>query len=133
MAKKGYAVGFGKPPKKHQFKPGQSGNPKGRPSGVKNLATDLEEELSEKLLVTEGGKQQAVTKQRAMLKALVAKALKGDVRAAGTLLNLIPSVEEAQKAATETVSLSKADQEVLDAFRQKLAKELTSELKESSK
>ena len=128
MASKGYAVGFGKPPKKHQFKAGQSGNPKGRPKGVKNLATDLEEELSEKLLVTEGGKQHAVTKQRAMLKALVAKALKGDVRAAGTLLNLIPSVEQAQQASEVSVSVSKADQAVLDAFRQKLTKELKQEV-----
>jgi hypothetical protein len=125
---KDYAVGYAKPPTKTQFKAGKSGNPKGRPKGVKNLATDLEEELSEKLLVTEGGKQFAITKQRAMLKALVAKALKGDVRAAGTLLNLIPSVEEAQKVATESVSLSKADQAVLEAFRQKLTKELKQEV-----
>lgn len=129
MATKGYAVGYAKPPKKTQFKPGHSGNPKGRPKGVKNLATDLEEELSEKLLVTEAGKQHAVTKQRAMLKALVAKALKGDVRAAGTLLNLIPSVEQAQQAAVEVASLSKVDQEILEAFRQKMVKQLKSELK----
>lgn len=133
MATKGYAVGFAKPPKKHQFKPGESGNPKGRPKGVKNLATDLEEELGEKLLVIEAGKQQAVTKQRAMLKALVAKALKGDVRAASTLLNLIPSVEQAQKMAVESTSLSAADQAVLDAFRQKLAKELKSEIQGKQK
>jgi hypothetical protein len=31
-------VGFGKPPKKHQWKPGQSGNPKGRPR--KPISTD---------------------------------------------------------------------------------------------
>ena len=29
-SKRGYAIGFGKPPKASQFKPGQSGNPKPR-------------------------------------------------------------------------------------------------------
>lgn len=133
MPAKGYAVGYAKPPKKHQFKPGASGNPKGRPKGVKNLATDLEEELSEKLMVTEGGQPKPVTKQRAMLKALVAKALKGDVRAASTLLNLIPSVEQAQKEAVESMSLSKVDEEILDAFRQKMTKQLKAELKGAGK
>lgn len=32
--KKDYEVGYGKPPKEHQFKKGQSGNDKGRPKKV---------------------------------------------------------------------------------------------------
>lgn len=32
-----YEVGFGKPPKEHQFKPGQSGNPAGSPKPRTNL------------------------------------------------------------------------------------------------
>ncbi len=43
----GYDVGYRKPPKHTRFKPGQSGNPRGRPKGTKNLKTDLIEELGE--------------------------------------------------------------------------------------
>ena len=32
-----YEVGYGKPPKRTQWKPGQSGNPKGKKKGLKSV------------------------------------------------------------------------------------------------
>ena len=84
-----YDVGYGKPPKKGQFKPGRSGNPKGRPKGCKNFSTVLVNELSERLTVKEGGKTRRLTKMEAVTKQLVSKALKGDARALGELLRQI--------------------------------------------
>ena len=88
-SKTDYAVGYKKPPKHSQFKPGESGNPKGRPKGAKNLATELLEELQERVKVKEDGKPKSVSKQRAMIKAQLAKAVQGDSRAANTLLNML--------------------------------------------
>jgi hypothetical protein len=86
MAK--YKVGFGKPPKATRFKPGTSGNPKGRPKGSRNLASDLAAELGEQITVREDGQQRRITKQRALIKSLMAKSLQGDVRASAALLSL---------------------------------------------
>jgi hypothetical protein len=123
MAKKQYPVGYGKPPKHTQFKPGQSGNPKGRPKGIQNLNTDLEEELAVKILVTEGGSQQETTKQRAMLKSLFAKALNGDVRASGVLINLILGLEQTRIATQSTEAMAEEDMAILEAFKQKILNE----------
>ena len=114
------SVGYKNPPKHTQFKPGESGNPKGRPKGTKNLATDLSEELSEKIIVTEGGQQYQVSKQRAMIKSLLAKALQGETRASSVLLNLIVGLEIAKSNDPEEEVLSEEDKNILEAYVRKL-------------
>ena len=111
-----YDVGYGKPPVHTRFKPGESGNPKGRPKGHRNIATDLEEELREKIQINENGQQSTVTKQRAMIKALLAKALKGDTRAANALIQLAIGLEQATSERDEVVPLDDEDREILSAF-----------------
>lgn len=56
-----YEVGYKKPPKGSQFKKGQSGNPKGRPKGSRNVANIYQDLLEEELNVTEGGVQKTIT------------------------------------------------------------------------
>jgi|SRR6266436_409466 hypothetical protein len=85
-------VGYRKPPAATRFKPGKSGNPKGRPKGSANLATDLSAELGEQITVREGGRPRRISKQRALVKSLMAKALQGDVRATTALLALYARV-----------------------------------------
>jgi Family of unknown function (DUF5681) len=85
-------VGYRNPPEATRFKPGQSGNPSGRPRGSTNLATDLAAELGEEITVRENGRSRRVSKQRAVIKGLMAKALEGDVRATAALLALYARV-----------------------------------------
>ena len=120
-----YDVGFGKPPKHTQFKPGQTGNPQGRPKGSKNLKTDLLEELSEPMQVTEGGQVRRISKQRALIKTLMARALKGNDRAAAKILDLclrVLGIEDLDDAAEKP--LSQEDREMLEAFEARFRKTL---------
>jgi len=116
-----YAVGYKKPPKKHQFHQGKSGNPNGRPKGTKNLKTDLSEELAEQIRIKEGNRTITISKQRAVIKSLVAKTLNGDTRAANTLLNMIfRLMDPADQAVAEERPLSADEQETLAALKERL-------------
>jgi hypothetical protein len=115
-------VGYGKPPQRTQFKRGKSGNPRGRPKGTKNLKTDLQEELAEKILVQEGDQARRMSKQRAVVKALVNRTLKGDARAASSLLSTMMKLIETGTAAEpeEREELHADDLEILEAYRQRI-------------
>jgi hypothetical protein len=85
-------VGYKRPPRHTQFQTGRSGNPKGRPHRAKNLETDLVEELADRIPIREGDRRFKVSKQRGLIKALVAKALRGDTRAVAIVVQLIAKV-----------------------------------------
>src|SRR5438270_10814043 len=88
MANKGlFEVGCGKPPPSRRFKPGQSGNPNGRPRGAKNFAVAIEQELVTRVTVTENGRRRRISKREVIAKHLVNKAASGDLKAIPLLLN----------------------------------------------
>lgn len=70
-AKGTYEVGYGRPPVTSQFKPGRSGNPKGRPKGGKNLSTLAREKLQTKIAVREGGRERRMSKAEVGMMKLV--------------------------------------------------------------
>ena len=113
--KKDYEIGYGRPPKHTRFKPGQSGNPCGRAKGTRNLRTDLIDELAERIAISEGGRRRSVSKQRGMLKQLMAKALKGDVRAANTILGLVERLLDA-RADAEMTGITAQDEAIIADF-----------------
>lgn len=108
------AVGYRKPPRHSQFKPGQSGNPRGRPKGARGVKTDLAAELSSTWTTSINGKPIKSTKQRLMFRTLTARAATGDVRAAAILLPLILQVLGIEDRGGEARRLSPQDQALLD-------------------
>ena len=114
-------VGYGNPPKGSRFKKGQSGNRRGRPKGSKNLKTDLTEELQTEIKVREGPRAIKISKQRAIVKTLIAKTLTSDARAVTTLTNLMCRVLDLRDEAANSEELLSSDEsETLEMFRERL-------------
>lgn len=112
-------VGYCSPPLHSRFGPGQSGNPRGRPKGSLNFATDLKNTLLAPVALNDGGKPRRVTTQKAALLRLREKALKGDVRALDKFLSLAMVMSgNAAEDAAKTPSVD--DQAILEAFRQQI-------------
>lgn len=116
-----YAVGYGKPPKAHRFKPGQSGNPKGRPRGANSEATLLKELLGKKMEIREGNRTRKVSTLEALLLRVRNDALKGNPKALAFLLNRYRTVVGPEPDFHDP--LDQNDKEVLEAFVEKLRAE----------
>ncbi len=82
------SIGRNSPPAEHQFKPGQSGNPLGRPKGSHNIKTIVQKIARERHKVKGGGRTQSVTTIDLLLRLLLQMSLKGDVRASKYIENL---------------------------------------------
>ncbi len=71
-----YDVGYGKPPKQHQFPKGTSGNPAGAPSKQKRKPVDVAAVLIEPLAVKNAGIRQKMPPFEVGVRRLVERALK---------------------------------------------------------
>lgn len=109
-------VGYQRPPKNTRFKPGQTGNPKGRPKNVRNFKNDLRDELSELITVRENGRERRITKLRALVKALVAAAIKGDMRAANAIVTFSTKSLAGADDLVPATDATTDDQDIIDAF-----------------
>jgi hypothetical protein len=125
MANDDYKVGYKKPPVETQFQPGQSGNRSGRPKGTVRINDIVTAELNSLIPLTENGIDKSVPKLEAVVKALVANAIKGDVKAAKEVLKLAaPAEEEAFRKQSE-YDMKKVDEayaianEIIDKWSKK--------------
>lgn len=113
-----YKVGKGRPPVDRRFQPGQSGNPKGRRKGQRNLDTLVIATMQKTIVVTgPQGAKRKISQLDALVLKLYEKAIKGDLRAAHLLLDwYVKATERKAIADAPDEGLSAAEQEMLQSL-----------------
>jgi hypothetical protein len=106
-------VGYGRPPRHTRFKPGQSGNPRGRPKAARGLKTNLETELGARMTIQINGEPVTASKLELALKTLTTRAAAGDLKAIRAVLDLIMQVLGPGDADKGREQLSPGDQAIL--------------------
>ena len=120
-----YEVGYGKPPKRTQFRKGTSGNPNGRPKGARGFRTLLREAIHRPIVVREGERTRTVSKLEALIEATLRKALTGDARALHEILPKICELDDDDFSnEAGDAMLTRDDAEVLTGIRDRLLRSL---------
>ena len=86
-----YEVGYGKPPEHTRFRPGRSGNPKGRSkrfTGDESVEALFLKNAATPITVIVNGRKRTISSFDAVMVRQFAKAMSGDTRAARELFKL---------------------------------------------
>jgi hypothetical protein len=102
-----YNVGYKKPPKQYAFKPGRSGNPKGRPKyNPAGLAESISNALAKFVKYREQGRIKAATRYELAIKILIDRAVKGNVANAELILKIRAHARQLGDAGVEQLQIS---------------------------
>jgi hypothetical protein len=110
-------VGYGKPPKHTRFRPGRSGNPRGRSRAVdfRDWENPIQKYMLELITVTIKGKKEKVPVVDALIKTAIRRALEGCTKHLKVLLDgsggLKDLIQEQKRQKT------KADEEFIEQVR----------------
>jgi hypothetical protein len=91
-AKRDYEIGYCRPPEKYKWKPGQTGNPRGRRREPVSKKATWQKLMNELVSLHEQGKTRRVTKYECLCLVHLTKAIKGDTRSVKFV------IEEAERA-----------------------------------
>jgi Family of unknown function (DUF5681) len=103
-----------RPRRRGQFKPGQSGNPRGRPKGSKNIRTYVNEYLNKKIEIIESGKTRKVSRGEAIAIQLVNMAAKGEPKGLAAIMSFTRETDAALSDLRPNVLAQAADAAVLE-------------------
>jgi hypothetical protein len=109
-------VGYRRPPKHSRFQPGQSGNPGGRPLGVKSLSDIVRKIVGQKVTVTENGRTRRIPRLEAILLRAAGEASRGDAASLRLLLQLAERYGESAQTGAERETTAAEDIAILRRY-----------------
>jgi hypothetical protein len=115
-----YPVGYGKPPPHSRFVKGQSGNPRGRQPGAKNMKTLLTKALNKLVVVTDHGGRPRSASAEAIVTQLVNRSAKADFKAIQILLGLLRDIESDSDPRPADPTFTEADQQIIARIKARL-------------
>jgi predicted phage terminase large subunit-like protein len=114
--KQGAKGGYGRPPNDGRFKPGCSGNPRGRPKAARNLRTELDNTLKKRVAIREDGELRYASRLEAMVLRLYAKAAQGDTTASSQLLSMLAKLEFHDPPPSQPDVVTDSDRAIVEDF-----------------
>jgi Family of unknown function (DUF5681) len=109
------AVGYGRPPVASRFKPGKSGNPKGRRKGIKNLKTLIKDAMTASIPIQEGEKTRRVTRLEGVVLRQIQSALRGNDKSAMAVVRMALQLGFLQDSGDSgEISLNREDEQILN-------------------
>ncbi|HEV8029837.1 MAG TPA: DUF5681 domain-containing protein [Stellaceae bacterium] len=105
-----YKVGRNKPPREHQWKPLESGNPSGKRKREESCRDLMKEELDALISVQENGKTITVSKRKAWVKRVVNGAIQGNPRDEKILMRFEKPDETPRKGELRFINVDSEDE-----------------------
>lgn len=99
-----------------RFRPGQTGNPNGRPRKLATVDAAVTRALQEKVTVTEQGRRRRKSKLEVTAAQIANKGAGGDLRAAKMALDLATKAEGNQHGVPAVLPLTENDRAIAERF-----------------
>jgi replication-associated recombination protein RarA len=104
-----------------RFKPGVSGNPRGRPKKLTGPGAELKRLLNTRITVRENGVPRKITREEAIYQRMIIDAVNGDTKTGLQIFNLLMKVTSKEKPQEQPVAVTEKDKAIIEDFMQRNA------------
>lgn len=117
-------TGYANPPEHTRFKPGQSGNIKGRPKGSKNHLAIAAREFDKQVTATENGRTRKMSKKEIFVTETINRGIKGDKKCADLAYKMLEESDAyKERAQADKDRQQKIDLNIIENFRKRVLEE----------